>query len=91
MPTLASAIRVNKSDAAGLDSASAVIAIVPHDSNPLAKEVRAIRATGAGNITFVGPDGTDDVIAVAAGETVNVRAWKVKNTGTTATGLQGLV
>jgi hypothetical protein len=80
---LGSALRAGRS--------SEVIAIVPHDVNVLPKAVSRIRATGAGNITFVSGDGTDDVIAVLAGETVDIRTQHVKATGTTATGLQGIV
>lgn len=84
-------LRVNKGPDSPTDSGVEVIAITPHDVNVLAKQVRAIRAGGAGNITFVGADGTDDVIAVDAGETVQVKTHHVKATGTTATSLQGFV
>lgn len=84
-------LRVNKGPDSPTDSAAQVIAIVPSDVTPLVKQVRAIRAGGAGNITFVSGDGTDDVIAVAADETVQVKTGHVKATGTTAINLQGLV
>lgn len=69
-----------------------ILAITPHDTNPLAASIRAIRCTGAGNVTFKSPDGVyTSVAAFAAGETRPISAGWVLATGTTATGIEGMV
>ena len=78
--------------ASGLDSpASDVFPITPNDSTDLAVATRAIRASGAGNVVLVTVAGNERTCAFAAGETRPIRATRVKATGTTATGLEGMV
>lgn len=71
--------------------------ISPSDSVDLPFEVRAIRATGAGNVVVetprsreIGGTSTKRTLAFLAGETRIVRAVKVWSTSTTATGLEGI-
>lgn len=65
--------------------------ITPNDSAELTTYVRALRATGAGNIKIVSGNGTERTLAFAAGETRYIAARKVFATGTTATGIEGMV
>jgi hypothetical protein len=66
-------------------------AITPSDTAELTVLPRAIRCNGAGDVVLTLPksDGNDvDVTyTVRAGEVLNLRAKKVKSTGTTATGI----
>lgn len=76
----------------GLDSpASDVFAISPDDNTDLAVATRAIRANGAGDVVLVTMAGNECTCKFADGETRAIRATRVKATGTTATGLEGMV
>jgi|JI10StandDraft_1071094.scaffolds.fasta_scaffold27470_2 hypothetical protein len=72
------------------DPATGVFAITPADGVVLAKPTRAIRATGAGNVSLVGVDGVTALCAFLAGETRVIRAKIINATLTTATGLEGM-
>ena len=75
-----------------LDSpASDVFPITPNDASNLAMATRAIRANGAGDVVLVTVAGNERTCKFAAGETRPIRATRVKATGTTATGLEGMV
>ncbi len=67
-----------------------VFAITPNDGTDLAIFTRAIRATGAGNVSLVGIDGVTTTCAFLAGETRQIRARRVRATSTTATGIEGM-
>ncbi len=59
-------------------------AITPHDSQAIDPLPKAIRATGAGVITFRAVDSTVDIAhPVLDGERVDVRVSHVRATGTT--------
>lgn len=72
------------------DPATGVYAITPDDNNDLPTRIRAIRATVAGNVAIIGADGVAATCAFLAGETRALRITRVKSTGTTATGLEGM-
>lgn len=75
----------------GLDSpAWDVFPITPSDSVDLEHATRAIRVAGAGNVVVVTAAGTTRTCAFLAGETRAIRASRVKSTGTTATGIEGM-
>ena len=66
-------------------------AIVPHDSNPISPTPKALIIGGAGNIRLQAIDsGAAVIIAVSAGQQLDIRANLVLATGTTATGIVGL-
>ena len=78
--------------ASALDSpAEDVFPITPNDTIDLALATRAIRASGAGNVVVITVAGNERTCAFTAGETRAIRATRVKATGTTATGLEGML
>lgn len=81
-----------KTHQTGLESpAEAGAAIVPSDSEPLAKVTRAVYVGGAGNLHVVLLSGdTVTLIGALPGVIYPLRVEKVLATGTTATGLVGL-
>jgi hypothetical protein len=75
----------------GLDSpASDVFPITPNDGTDLAVATRAIRADTGGVVVLVTMSGNERTCKFADGETRAIRATRVKATGTTATGLEGM-
>lgn len=64
--------------------------ITPSDTVDLAVPVRAIRATGAGNVVAVMQNGQQRTLAFAPGETRYLKVKRVLATSTTATGLEGM-
>ena len=72
------------------DPATRVFAITPSDAADLARAVRAIRVSGAGNVRLIGADGVACTCAFLAGETRAIRAIAVRSTLTTATGIEGM-
>lgn len=77
---------------AGLDSpASDVFPITPNDSSDLSTPTRAIRANSGGNVVLVTIAGHQRTCTFAPGETRAIRATRVLATGTTATGLEGMI
>ena len=66
-----------------------------HATNPLSHSIRAIRCKpvsgAAGTVRFLSLAGTIRTTEIAVGETIMVGATHVKVTGTTATGLEGIV
>ena len=75
----------------GTEAAWDVIPITPSDTVDLPLPIRAIRATGAGNIAIVTPSGNVRTCAFAALETRQIRATRINSTNTTATGIEGHV
>ena len=76
----------------GLSSpANDVFPITPNDGADLPKVTRAIRADAAGDVVCVMLSGDERTLKFAAAETRAVRVSRVKATGTTATGLEGIV
>ena len=71
--------------------ADTVILITPSNSVNLPEMVRAIRATAGGNIRMITARGDDVTCAFGAGETRPIRANKIFATGTTATGIEGMI
>jgi len=65
--------------------------IVPSDVNLLPRRIRGIRASGAGNVVCETAAGVQRTLAFLAGETRFIAVLRVFATGTTATGLEGLV
>lgn len=66
--------------------------IVPHDGNDLVEVTRGLYVAGAGALVLTMASGADVSLAnVAAGSVLPLRVRRVKATGTTATGLVGLV
>jgi hypothetical protein len=77
---------------AGLDSpATDVFPITPNDNTDLAVATRAIRADSGGDVVLVTLEGIERTAKFADGETRAIRATRVKATGTTAAGLEGMV
>jgi hypothetical protein len=76
----------------GLDSpASDVFPITPDDDADLAVATRAIRADTGGVVVLVAMAGPERTCRFTDGETRAIRATRIKATGTTATGLEGMV
>ncbi|MFA6064060.1 MAG: hypothetical protein WC736_15835 [Gallionella sp.] len=61
------------------------------DTTNLAQMVRWIRVSGAGNVKITGYDGVAATLAFLAGETRFVAATRIWTTGTTATGIEGML
>lgn len=75
-----------------LDSpASDVFPITPDDDTDLAVATRAIRADTGGDVVLIAMAGPERTCKFANGETRAIRATRIKATGTTATGLEGMV
>ena len=75
----------------GLDSpATDVFPITPDDDTDLAVTTRAIRADTGGDVVLVTLEGNQRTCKFADGETRAIRATRIKATGTTAAGLEGM-
>lgn len=79
----------------GSDGVSApgrkVFVITPHATNAVDPLPKAIRANGAGDITFRAVDSSADVtVTVAAGEVLDVRPLYIRATGTTVAVIHGI-
>lgn len=69
-----------------------IFAITPNDTTPLAKQPKALKFNVGGTVVIRAVDSTADVtITVLAGEILPVIVSYVKATGTTATGIHGLL
>ena len=75
----------------GFTSAEDGFAIAPNDGADLEIETRQIVVGGAGTVTATLKSGRDVAFTCVAGQTLQIRATRVKATGTTATALVGLV
>ena len=76
--------------AVGNASFTGVFTVTRSDGSDLAIWTDAIRVTGAGNVSLIGADNVTTTCAFAAGETRNIRAKRIRSTGTTATGIEGM-
>lgn len=66
-------------------------AITPSDTGEFAQWPRRVYVGGAGNIVAVMPDGTiGTFVGVPVGTMLEIRAFRINATGTTATNLVGL-
>jgi hypothetical protein len=65
--------------------------VTPSDTTEFAPPIRSLRVTGAGDVCFVGADGQEDTWTCSAFDMIPVAMTKVKATGTTATGLKGIL
>ena len=81
----------NTDAVAKLGSAKRWFPITPDGNTDLATIPDAIYVGGAGDIVLKGSDGTNATFAVVAGQTYPFSPMRVLATGTTATGLIGLV
>ena len=75
----------------GFVSAEDGFAITPNDGVDLEIETRQIVVGGVGTVAMTLKSGRDVSFVCVAGQTLQVRATRVKATGTSATSLVGLV
>lgn len=73
------------------DPAGDIIVVTPSDTVDLTLPARAIRAANAGNIQVTTAAGNVRVCAFVAGETRPIRASRIWNTNTTASGIEAYV
>ncbi len=73
------------------DPAVSAFAIAPDDGTDLAQPTTAINVTTPGKVHVTTVDGTEGTITIHPGQAFPIRAARVWNTGTTATGITGLV
>lgn len=75
----------------GLESpATHIASISPSDSTDLAQASRALNVATSGTVRLTTVGGTTDTVFIAAGVAFPVRATRVWNAGTTATGIVAL-
>lgn len=72
-------------------TASDFFAITPSDTVELRSDVRAILVGGAGDVVARNEHDEDVTITASAGQLIPIQTSLVLSTGTTATGLVGLV
>lgn len=73
------------------DPAVTVFAITPDDGADLAQPTTAINVTTPGKVRVTTLDGSEGTISIHPGQAFPIRVARVWNTGTTATGITGLV
>lgn len=73
------------------DPAADYFAIVPDDAADFATPADSIFVGGAGDVVLVSPVGSVVTFAAPAGIVIPAKAVRVNATGTTATGLVGLI
>ena len=79
---------------AGLNSpATSAFAITPNDSADLAETTRAVYVGTGGNVTCILADDSSSVLftTISSGTMLPIRVKKVLATGTTASGIVGIV
>lgn len=64
---------------------------VQSDTDDLSEPYASLYCTGAGDVKFRGLDGADDTWTVPANFIIPVAMLRVWSTGTTATGLKGIL
>ncbi|GGL77403.1 spike base protein, RCAP_Rcc01079 family [Wenxinia marina] len=78
--------------ATGLESpAIRIVAITPDDGADLGEAVRGLNVAGAGSVRIRTVGGSEGTIFVAAGAAFPVRVARVYASGTTASGIVGLI
>lgn len=72
--------------------ATRAMAVIPHDTNPIAEPPKGLYVGGGGDIAMRGANDTADQIwkSVPAGTVLPFRAAYVRATGTTATAILAL-
>lgn len=76
----------------GLESPAAGLAVItPNDAADLAVATRGVNVTTSGLLYVTTVNGDSGDIYVAAGTVFPIRARRIWATGTTATGIRGLV
>ena len=74
------------------DPASGVFVITPSDTENFVKTTRSIFVGGGGNLSVLAADGSTAVLAgVPAGSVLPIAVRRVNASGTSATGLVGLL
>lgn len=71
--------------------ATGAFAVTPNDSSDLAKPVRALYIGVTGDVTVTFNDGTTQLFANVPVGVLPVQVKRVHSTGTTATGIVGLL
>lgn len=80
----------NLADAPDLQ-ARRLVAITPHDTNDLAYVTKAVYIGTGGTISIIAADDTAAVsLTVQDGAVLPIRAKRIRETGTTATGIVGM-
>jgi hypothetical protein len=74
-----------------IDPAITVFSITPDDAADLAQTTTALNVATPGTVRVTTADGSVDDLCIHPGHAFPVRATKVWLTGTTATGIRGLV
>lgn len=65
--------------------------VTPDDTNPLPYPIRGFYVGVTGNVVVNGALGDVTFVAIPAGSIMPVQAIKIKNTGTTASSIVGLI
>lgn len=73
------------------DPADTVFDITPNDAADLAQPTTALNVQTPGRVRVTTVDGSEGTISVYPGHTIAIRVARVWQTGTTATGITGLV
>ncbi len=73
------------------DPAVSVFDITPDDGSDLAQVTTALNVTTPGTVRITSLDGSVSDITIAQGVAFPIRATRVWHSGTTATGIKGLV
>ena len=73
------------------DPAISVFTITPNDASDLEQVTTAINVATPGNLRVTTVDGSTNDISVVPGQVFPIRIKRVWQTGTTATGVRGLV
>ena len=72
--------------------ATGAFSIIPHDSTPLNEITRALYIGSSGDVTVIMRSGQEvTFVSIQPGTVLPIRAALVKATGTTATGIVGMV
>ena len=72
------------------DPAASVFAISPDDGADLAQPTIALNVITPGKVHITAADGTEGTISIHPGHAFPIRALRVWQSGTTATGITGL-
>lgn len=67
------------------------VGVTPSNTVNLARPLKGIICETAGDIAVVAPDGSVNVITAVAGQTIPCVAIRINSTGTTSTGISGIV
>ena len=73
------------------DPAASVFDIVPDDGADLAQVTTALNVLTPGTVRVTTVDGSDGTLSIHPGQAFPIRVTRVWATGTTATGITGLV